>query len=277
MPFIDTHAHVFLRSLPMVANRRYTPGYDAPLARYIQVLTDNDVGCGVLVQPSFLGTDNTYLLQCLDRYPNALRGVAVVSPDITDEALVDMDERGVVGIRFNTIGRDVTEIGAPANQALVRRIARLGWHVEVQARGADIPAVLRQLEAFDGHVVIDHFGLPDPALGLRDPGFRALLREGEAGRTFVKLSAGYRCHGLDVAPLAGALLATLGPRRLMWGSDWPWTQFEAGRSYGRIAAELPRWLPDIAARDQIDQTASGLFRFSRPLHDALHRQRRAAA
>lgn len=276
MPYIDTHSHVFHRLLPMVANRRYTPGYDATLQDYIQILTDNNVGCGVLVQPSFLGFDNSYMLECLDLYPSALRGVAVVSPDIADDELVDMNQRGVVGIRFNTIGRDVGEIGSPENRALVKRIGALGWHVEVQARGADIPDVFRQLEHFDGHLVIDHFGLPDPRLGLRDPGFRTLLKEGETGRTFVKLSAGYRCHGLDVAPLAGALLATLGPRRLLWGSDWPWTQFENGRTYPRVAGDLPRWLPDLHALDQIDQTASGLFRFSLPLHQALHKQRRVA-
>ncbi len=132
------------------------------------------------------------------------------------------------------------------------------------------------MEHFDGHIVIDHFGLPDPRLGLRDPGFRALLREGETGRTFVKLSAGYRCHGLDVAPLAGALLATLGPRRLLWGSDWPWTQFEKDRSYAQVSADLSRWMPDLAALNQMDQAASGLFRFSDPLHQALHRQRKVA-
>jgi predicted TIM-barrel fold metal-dependent hydrolase len=277
MPFIDTHAHVFLRSLPMVANRRYTPGYDASLPSYIQMLTDNDVGCGVLVQPSFLGTDNRYLLDALDRYPAALRGVVVVAPDIQDEDLADMNQRGVTGIRFNMIGRDIAGIATPETKALLRRVGALGWHVEVQARGSDLPAVLRHLESFDGHLVIDHFGLPDPRLGVRDPGFRALLKEGEAGRTFVKLSAGYRCQGLDVAPLAGALLATLGPRRLLWGSDWPWTQFENGRSYPGVAADLARWLPDLQALDQIDQTASGLFRFSLPLHQALHRLRRMAS
>jgi len=276
VPFIDTHAHIFLRSLPMVANRRYTPGYDATLNDYMRVLADNDIGCGVLVQPSFLGTDNSYMLSALDRYPTALRGVAVVDAGVSDAELEDMDQRGVVGIRFNMIGKDIAEMASPDHQALVRRIGQLGWHVEVQARGGDIPAVFKHLERFDGHIVIDHFGLPDPRLGLRDPGFRQLLKEGENGRTFVKMSASYRCHGLDVAPLAGALLATLGPRRLLWGSDWPWTQFENGRSYPRIAAELSRWLPDLHALDQIDQTASGLFRFSLPLHQALHAQRSVA-
>jgi predicted TIM-barrel fold metal-dependent hydrolase len=276
MPFIDTHAHVFLRSLPMVANRRYTPGYDASLARYMRVLSDHDIGCGVLIQPSFLGYDNSYLLESLDIYSQALRGVVVVPHDVSDDALIDMNQRGVVGIRFNMIGKDIAEIGAPDARSLLKRIANLGWHVEIQAPGAAIPTALRHMEHFDGHIVIDHFGLPDPRLGLRDPGFRALLREGETGRTFVKLSAGYRCNGLDVAPLAGALLATMGPRRLLWGSDWPWTQFEKDRSYAQVAADLSRWMPDLAALNQMDQAASGLFRFSDPLHQALHRQRKVA-
>lgn len=276
MPFIDTHAHVFLRSLPMVANRRYTPGYDASFARYMRVLSDHDIGCGVLIQPSFLGYDNSYLLESLDIYSQALRGVVVVPHDISDDALIDMNQRGVVGIRFNMIGKDIAEIGVPDARSLLKRIANLGWHVEIQAPGAAIPTALRHMEHFEGHIVIDHFGLPDPRLGLRDPGFRALLREGETGRTFVKLSAGYRCHGLDVAPLAGALLATLGPRRLLWGSDWPWTQFEKDRSYAQVSADLSRWMPDLAALNQMDQAASGLFRFSDPLHQALHRQRKVA-
>ncbi|MCA3633671.1 MAG: amidohydrolase family protein [Methylobacterium sp.] len=265
-----------MRSLPMVANRRYTPGYDASLARYMRVLSDHDIGCGVLIQPSFLGYDNSYLLESLDIYSQALRGVVVVPHDISDDALIDMNQRGVVGIRFNMIGKDIAEIGVPDARSLLKRIANLGWHVEIQAPGAAIPTALRHMEHFEGHIVIDHFGLPDPRLGLRDPGFRALLREGETGRTFVKLSAGYRCHGLDVAPLAGALLATLGPRRLLWGSDWPWTQFEKDRSYAQVSADLSRWMPDLAALNQMDQAASGLFRFSDPLHQALHRQRKVA-
>jgi predicted TIM-barrel fold metal-dependent hydrolase len=276
MPLFDTHAHVFLQSLQMVANRRYTPGYDAPVADYMRMLSDHQVVGGVLIQPSFLGTDNRYLLECLELYPSALRGVVVIDPETPDTTLAEMNRLGVVGIRFNTIGRGIDEISTPETMALLRRIAALGWHVEVQAKGVDLPGVFRALDRFDGHIVIDHFGLPDPGQGVRDPGFRTLLREGESGRTFVKISAGYRCKGLDVAPLAGALLATLGPRRLLWGSDWPWTQFEKDRSYREIARQLDRWIPDLQTRDRIDQTASGLFRFSAPLHEAMHRQRRVA-
>lgn len=266
MPFVDTHAHVFLKSLPMVANRRYTPGYDAATGRYLQVLADHDAGHGVIIQPSFLGTDNSYLLKALHLAGDRLRGVAVVSPDIDDGELARMDAAGVVGIRFNMIGRDIGEIATPATRALAARVAALGWHIEVQAKGADIPAVFRALENFDGTLVIDHFGLPDPAHGTADPGFMALLQEGARGRTFVKISASYRCGGNNVRYYTDALLKHLGPRRLLWGSDWPWTQFEAHRSYAGVVGELTGLVPDFAARAAMDIAALALFRFSDGLH-----------
>lgn len=273
MPFVDTHAHVFLTTLPMAPNRRYTPGYDAPTARYLKILADHDIGHGVIVQPSFLGTDNSYLMDALHQAGNRLRGVAVVAPSVDDAELAAMDAAGVVGIRFNMIGRDVAEMATPDVRALARRIAALGWHIEVQARSADIPSVFRALDQFDGSVVIDHYGLPDPSRGTGDPGFIALLSEGGRGRTFVKLSASYRCGGNNVRYYADALLKHLGPRRLLWGSDWPWTQYEAHRTYQSTIAEFSTLVPDVAVQAAIDTSSLALFRFS----DGLHRMARLEA
>ncbi len=75
---IDCHAHVFSRDLELAAVRRYTPGYDATLAQYLSHLHAHGLSHGVLVQPSFLGTDNRYLLAALRQAPEQLRGVVVV-------------------------------------------------------------------------------------------------------------------------------------------------------------------------------------------------------
>lgn len=262
MPHIDTHAHIFHRSLPMMPGRRYTPSQDCPPQGYLAQLSAHDVALGVLVQPSFLGTDNSYMMAALDLYADRLRGIAVVDPSVNDDDLSVMNDTGVVGIRFNMIGRDIAMLAGADVQSLLRRVDAFGWQVEVQAHAADLPSVFRAMARFPGPLVIDHFGLPDPARGVGDPGFRTLLDEGPKGRTFVKMSAGYRCGGLDVASCAGALLAVLGPRRLLWGSDWPFTQHEAGRSYAGMIQELVRCVPDKAARDAIDQTGMSLFRFT---------------
>ena len=71
MGAIDWHAHVFLRSLPMAADRRYTPRTDAPLALLRRLLSHNRMAGAVLVQPSFLGTANEFLLSALQELRGA--------------------------------------------------------------------------------------------------------------------------------------------------------------------------------------------------------------
>ena len=82
---IDTHAHVFTQDMQMIEGRRYTPAYDALIADYSAMLDDNGLSHGVLVQISFLGTDNSYLLRTLRQEPARLRGIVVVDPGIRTE------------------------------------------------------------------------------------------------------------------------------------------------------------------------------------------------
>ncbi len=102
---IDCHAHVFSRDLELAAVRRYTPGYDATLAQYLSHLHAHGLSHGVLVQPSFLGTDNRYLLAALRQAPEQLRGVVVVERDVSRAELDDMARLGVVGVRLNLMGK----------------------------------------------------------------------------------------------------------------------------------------------------------------------------
>ena len=111
-------------------------------------------------------------------------------------------------------------------------------------------------------VVVDHFGLPSPDLGTRDPGFQHLLQRGREGRVYCKLSAPYRQHGVDTRPYAHALLDALGPDRLLWGSDWPWTQHEHAHTYADCVGWLDTWTDgDAATVERINAASRGLFRF----------------
>lgn len=233
-PTIDTHAHVFHRGLTLVAGRRYTPGYDAPLSSYLKKLDHSGLSHGVLVQPSFLGTDNSYLLDCLRQAPHRLRGVAVVDPASSYDELLGLAEAGVVGIRLNLVGRPMPDLGRSGWGPLFEKVGRLGWHVEVQRDAAGLVAVLPGLLDIGMPVVVDHFGLPSPVAGACDPGFKRLLEFGRSPQLWVKLSAPYRL-GTNGARLASTLYPWLrdafGLGRLMWGSDWPHTQFEATDDY----------------------------------------------
>ena len=87
----DGHAHVFDTSLRLTASRRYSPTHNALPQYYFDLLQTHGLDGGILVQPSFLGTNNSYLLNVLHEASLAdeltMRGVIVVDPDINDVEL----------------------------------------------------------------------------------------------------------------------------------------------------------------------------------------------
>ncbi|TAL52079.1 amidohydrolase family protein [Pandoraea sp.] len=267
---IDTHAHVFVRDLPLARQRRYAPGYDAPLGAYLAQLDAHGVSHGVLVQPSFLGTDNGYLLQSLAAQPERLRGIVVIDPL---EAAADAQRlqrwarAGVVGIRLNLLGMSDPDFAAAAWQTLLPRLAALRWQIELQCEASRLARLVRPLLEHGLDVVIDHFGLPDPAQGVTDPGFRYLLTLGATRRVWVKLSAAYRSAagvaGEAIARAATPLLKqAFGLDRLLWGSDWPHTRFETTVDYSQACRAIQALLPDADERRAVlVDTPARLFRF----------------
>ncbi|WP_413705943.1 amidohydrolase family protein [Ralstonia sp. Ralssp110] len=264
---IDTHAHVFERGLPLANARRYAPTYDAPLSSYLAQLDAHGVSHGVLIQPSFLGVDNSYLLAALKQAPQRLRGVAVIDPAAPETLLTQMNAEGIVGIRLNLIGAADPQLKSPVWQAALARLHALGWHVELHVEARRLPTLLQPLLEAQVNVVVDHFGRPDPALGVDDPGFAALLAAGRSRRVWVKISGAYRngANGRGEAIAQAAmprLKDALGLDRLVWGSDWPHTQFESQINYDKMWAFAGVLLPSAADRKQVlVDTPAQLFRF----------------
>ncbi|OXC90155.1 hypothetical protein BMR85_013665 [Achromobacter sp. KAs 3-5] len=264
---VDTHAHVFHQGLALADTRRHTPDYDATLAEYLDLLDAHGMSHGVLVQPSFLGTDNSHLVQALRAAPARLRGVAVVALDITDTELQDLAAAGVVGIRLNLVGLDSPALQTPAWQSLLARVNALGWHVEIHLQAARLEGVMPALLAAGCRVVVDHFGRPDPALGVSDPGFQYLLRQADSGRVWVKLAAPYRNWAAAACAASGRLatqqlLDAYTPERLMWGSDWPHTEHRHLASYAAATQWLDAWIDDPAQRRAVlADTPLQLFQF----------------
>ncbi|SIT43810.1 Amidohydrolase 2 [Paraburkholderia ribeironis] len=254
---IDAHAHVFECGLPLARQRRYAPDYDAPLDSYLAQLDQHGVSHGVLVQPSFLGTDCSYLLDALRRAPERLRGVAVIEPNCGPDTLATMARAGIVGIRLNLIGQADLPLHRWVSAQTLTHIRELGWHVEVHAEAARLERIVPPLLDKGMNVVVDHFGRPDPARGIDDPGFRRLLELGNTQRVWVKVSAAYRSwrnagHDYDDIHEAVQLLTkAFSVKRLMWGSDWPHTQFETQVNYARTLELLHAVLADQTERRAI--------------------------
>ncbi|QUN26425.1 amidohydrolase family protein [Cupriavidus sp. KK10] len=231
LPLVDTHFHVFDAGVA-APSARYRPPYAADLKGWHVRLAELGELYGVVVQPSFLGTDNAALLAALQAMPGRLRGVAVVDPEVTDQELATLHGAGVRGIRLNLYGDpDWQRIATAPWRGLFSRIAGLGWHVELHTSNGDGAMVLAQLDAALGDagapVVLDHFGRPGPA-GTADAIFDVATAVRARRQVWVKISAPYRLASpQDWHGLAQRWREVVGDDRLLWGSDWPWTNHEA--------------------------------------------------
>lgn len=263
LPAVDTHVHLFARHLRPVQGARYVPAYEARIESLFGLQEASGVTHAVLVQPSFLGTDNSHLLAALEAHPTRLRATLVVDTDVPRASIRRWDDLGARGIRLNLFRMEsVPDFSAPEWRALFSSIAAYGWHVEVHASDAQMDKAVALLGACPAPLVFDHFGRPGPASGAQSARTQALLGMAAHQSIFIKLSAPYRMAGGDARQHARFWLERLGAERLMWGSDWPWTNFEQSTTYAECVSELARWVPDEADRRRILwDTPKRLFRF----------------
>ncbi len=280
MTAIDTHGHIYERSLRVAESRHrtptydgsYKPTYDALLGDYLNQMDCSDVSHGVLVQPNFLGTDNSYLLEAIRKTPERLKGIGIVDTSVSDTQIARLAAAGMVGVR-PLIGEVMPDFGSAAWTELLKRFAEMEWQIEIHCEARHLPQLIDPLLESGVNIVIDHFGRPDPKLGVEDPGFRYLLGVAASRRIWVKLSGAYRngpkggpkevgeAVARDALPL---IRQAFGPERLMWGSDWPNIFYEKVVSFASERAQLDAWITDPAERRIILwDTPAKLFHFTK--------------
>ncbi|HEX6445316.1 MAG TPA: amidohydrolase family protein [Streptosporangiales bacterium] len=255
----DAHAHVLDRAVPSTVPGAAYPAFDAPGSAFLAHLDALGLAYGVAVNPSTYGTDHRVLLDALRRYPDRLRGVAVVPADAPDTELDELHDAGVRGCR----AQDLFPGGVPLTDLseLARRLGPRGWHVQVWTDVTDtFELLLRAAKEERAALVVDHLGFtPAPEPGERDAA-APLLRELLAtGNVWVKLSGAYRmAAGETETEAARRLLPRVeavldaAPDRLVWGSDWPYVACPGPRpTDADHAAVLDTWLPDPALRHRV--------------------------
>ena len=248
-PVVDSHAHVYTTDMPLSATAWHKPPADATIDQYIATLDRHGVQRAVLAAASLFDDYNEYSIEAVRRHRQRLRTTAIVKPTIDPYVMRLMKDDGVVGVRFQWRNvKDLPDITTPEYRKFFRRVRDLDWHVHINQTADKLAAPIATLQAAGVKLVIDHFGHPQKG-GVACEGFQAMMRAVGKGRTWVKLSAGYRLESPQVArDCARALLAHAGPERLLWGSDWPFAAFEDRMRYEHAIASFKEWVPDAAVR-----------------------------
>lgn len=235
MNYIDAHSHVWT---PDTEHYPLAPGFrranmDPPSFTAEELLAQaKPVGVNrvVLIQMSFYGHDNSYMLDCMKKYPGTFSGVAVIDqnqPKPGDE-MVRLKKQGVRGFRIY-----------PQNQEYAKWLDGAGLKSMFAAGAKEhlnmcclidtnaLPALDKACTANpETPVVIDHICRIGVSGKVPPEDVKALCDMAKHKHVTVKISAFYALGAKkppyhDLAPLIKQVYDAYGPQRLMWATDCP--------------------------------------------------------
>ena len=249
----DAHHHIYDKRFPAHPSATLLPE-DASVADYRLLQRRLGLERNVIVQPSTYGIDNRLLVKSLGEFGPNSRGVAVVADTVTDAELRALHEAGVRGIRFNI--SFLVAVTPEMMLPLSRRIAPLGWHMQVNGTAAKLLPMASLLESLACPVVFDHLGQPPQPEGIRHPIFAFYRRLIDADKAWFKVSGAYITSKMadlsDTGHVAREFMR-IAPERLVWGSDWPHPTKKAGDKPddAKVLDRLDEWAPSAVVRDRI--------------------------
>ncbi len=273
--FVDAHVHVWTPDLeryplaPGFAREQMQPPSFTPeeLLRHARPAGVDRI---VLIQMSFYGFDNAYMIDTMRRFPGTFAGVAIVDETAPrpEDRMRRLARDGARGFRIHPGARPVEEwIGSPGMEAMWRCAAEDGLAVCPLVNPDALPALDRMCARHpETPVVIDHFARIGVDGQIRQSDLEALCRLARFRRTHVKVSAFYALGKkaapyLDLAPMIRRVLDAYGSERLMWATDAPF-QVEAGHTYAASVELIRDRLDFLSAGDRralLGGTAARLF------------------
>jgi predicted TIM-barrel fold metal-dependent hydrolase len=201
----------------------------------------------------------------------ALRGIATLDVDATEDEMDALGRAGVIGQRFDLAALDIDRLKSPAGTQFLAKLRHRGWLAELQMNARSPLALLGELlivlKAAGLPLVFGHYSQPSPLLPDDQPIFAQMMGCANDGSTVIKLSSFFRHSqtGLpyaDLDPFIERVLDAFGPSRCVWGSDWPFTRFPGHVTYEEELACIERWLPSPEDREQVRwKTAARVFGF----------------
>lgn len=161
MRIFDAHFHIIDFDFPIVENQGYLPP-SYVVEDYRNETADLNVLGGAIVSGSFQGFDQDYLLKALKQMGSTFCGITQLPFTATDEEILNLNENGVKGLRFN-IKRGGSENLSKLDY-FARRVHELvGWHSELYIDAKELPEIASIIEKLSA-ISIDHLGLSEEGL-----------------------------------------------------------------------------------------------------------------
>lgn len=252
-PYIDAHSHVWT---PDTTKYPLAPGWRAEDVRprsftaeeLLAKCRPSGVGRVNLIQMSFYGFNNSYMLDIIKQYPDRFVGTAIVNPFGPDpgQAMRALWPLGVRAFRIQSVAPYSQAGGGPASEklpasrwlepkgyeAMFRTAAQTGQVLSCLIGPDAFPEVDRMCGRFpDTPVIIDHLGRIGVDGTVRDADVDSLCALAKHPKLAVKVGAFYALGKkappyLDLAPMIRRVVQAFGANRCLWESDCPFQVVE---------------------------------------------------
>ena len=249
MALIDTHLHLIYRDrmgygwtdgIPALASRNFT-------LEDVQALTGDRVSGAIFMEAGAddadYQTEARYIHTLMQPGSRLLGQIAACRPD-ADAGFSDwIDEcegLGVVGYRRLLHVVDDAVSQSKVFRRNIKAIGAKGRVYDIVVRADQLGLAADLVRACpDQRYVLDHCGVPDIAGGALEPWKAGITALAQLPEVTCKLSGimAYCAPGTaslaTIRPYVDHILATFGPARMVWGSDWPVVN---------LSGDLPGWL-----------------------------------
>jgi len=254
----DCHHHIYDARFPFAQpGARMVPNARVPDYRLLQrrIGTSRSVVVTPAPYPASVA-DNKVTLDAMTAFGANARGVAIISPTMTDAELKTLAAGGIRGIRFSLALANTAATAIDSIELLSKRVNALGWHVQFNMTADQIAAAGDLWNRLPSTIVFDHMGhMPQP-MGIAHPAFTIIRRLVDKGRTWVKLSVTY--DSSEVGPPTYADVNKVGqayvqaaPERMVWGSNWPHPNETNKPNDAMLFDLLAEWAPSESTRHRI--------------------------
>jgi len=184
----------------------------------------------VLIQMSYYGTDNQYMLDVIAESPDIFRGVAIIDPRMkaVEEEMKRLAGKGARGFRITiTSPEAAARLSEGAFDVMFRQGAALGLAICPLINPEFLPVLEKVVARFpETPVIVDHLARLGISGEIRQEDVNQLCYLSQYPEVRVKVSAFYALGQkqpphLDLAPTIKQVFEAYGPQRLMWASDCP--------------------------------------------------------
>ncbi|QDV37720.1 amidohydrolase family protein [Tautonia plasticadhaerens] len=236
-PYIDAHSHVWTPDLdryPLADGFARSDMQPPSFTAEELLATCRPLGVGRvnLIQMSYYGFDNSYMLDMIAAYPGRFVGTAIIDPAGPDpaSAMAELRPRGVVAFRIQpqVLGLPVDRwLDHPGYEAMFTQAAEGRQAISCLIGPDALPEVARMCGRHpDAPVIIDHLARIGVDGTIRDADIETLCGLARHPNLYVKIGAFYALSPagppyLDLAPMIRRVLDAFGPDRCMWESDCP--------------------------------------------------------